>query len=79
MKGLRIGVSLPQFTSDAAAFVAGVERARAVGLHSIWLYDHLWPLSGGKDRPVLEAWSALAWLAASTDDVEIGTLVTRSS
>jgi alkanesulfonate monooxygenase SsuD/methylene tetrahydromethanopterin reductase-like flavin-dependent oxidoreductase (luciferase family) len=79
VKGLRIGVSLPQFSADPRAFMDGVERARDVGLDSVWLFDHLWPLSGGKDRPVLEAWSALGWLAATTTDIEIGTLVTRSS
>jgi alkanesulfonate monooxygenase SsuD/methylene tetrahydromethanopterin reductase-like flavin-dependent oxidoreductase (luciferase family) len=79
VKGLRIGVSLPQFTADPDSFVDGVARARDAGLDSMWLFDHLWPLSGGKDRPVLEAWSALSWLAASTAGVEIGTLVTRSS
>ena len=79
MTEVRLGVSLPQFTSDPETFASGVTRARAAGLDSIWLFDHLWPLSGGKERPVLEAWSALAWLAAATEDVEIGTLVTRSS
>jgi alkanesulfonate monooxygenase SsuD/methylene tetrahydromethanopterin reductase-like flavin-dependent oxidoreductase (luciferase family) len=79
VKGLRVGVSLPQFSTDPDAFPDGVARARAAGLDSIWVYDHLWPLSGGKERPVLEAWSALSFLAAATDDIEFGTLVTRSS
>lgn len=78
-KGLRIGVSLPQFTGDPEVLVSGVERARAAGLDSVWLFDHLWPLSGGKERPVLEAWTALSFLASLSVDVEIGTLVTRSS
>lgn len=79
MKGIRIGVSLPQFRDDPAAFVDGIERARAAGLDSIWVFDHLWPLSGGKDRPVLEAWSALSFVASASQEIEIGTLVTRSS
>ena len=79
MKGLRVGVSLPQFSEDPEAFTSGVERARAAGLDSIWVFDHLWPLSGGKERPVLEAWSALSFIATATSEIEIGTLVTRSS
>jgi alkanesulfonate monooxygenase SsuD/methylene tetrahydromethanopterin reductase-like flavin-dependent oxidoreductase (luciferase family) len=79
VKGLRVGVSLPQFTSDPEVFANGAERAIAAGLDSIWVFDHLWPLSGGKERPVLEAWSGLAFIATATEDVEIGTLVTRSS
>jgi alkanesulfonate monooxygenase SsuD/methylene tetrahydromethanopterin reductase-like flavin-dependent oxidoreductase (luciferase family) len=79
MTNVRLGVSLPQFTSDPKVLSAGVERAVSAGLDSIWVFDHLWPLSGGKTRPVFEGWSSLAWAAAATDEVEVGTLVTRSS
>jgi alkanesulfonate monooxygenase SsuD/methylene tetrahydromethanopterin reductase-like flavin-dependent oxidoreductase (luciferase family) len=79
VRGIRLGVSLPQFTNDPSVFVDGIERARAAGLDSIWVFDHLWPLSGGKERPVLEAWSALAYAASASEEIEIGTLVTRSS
>ena len=50
-----------------------------LGLDSIWVFDHLWPLSGGKDRPIFEGWTSLSWLAAATNEIGIGTLVTRSS
>ena len=74
-----LGATLPQFTSDPDRFVDAARRAEASGLDSIWVFDHLWPLSGGKERPVLEAWSSLAYLAAATSRIRIGTLVTRSS
>jgi len=76
---LQLGVTLPQFTDDAQRFIDGALRAEASGLDSVWVFDHLWPLSGSKERPVLEAWTSLAWVAARTDAVAIGTLVTRSS
>jgi alkanesulfonate monooxygenase SsuD/methylene tetrahydromethanopterin reductase-like flavin-dependent oxidoreductase (luciferase family) len=75
---VRVGVTLPQFTDDAAVFTDGVRRAEALGFDSLWVFDHLWPL-GAKGRPILEGWTSLAWLAATTGDVTIGTLVTRSS
>jgi alkanesulfonate monooxygenase SsuD/methylene tetrahydromethanopterin reductase-like flavin-dependent oxidoreductase (luciferase family) len=78
VKELMVGVSLPQFTSDPEVLLDGVRRAEAAGLDSVWLFDHLWPL-GRKDRPILECWSCLAWLAATTERLQIGTLVTRSS
>ena len=73
-----LGVTLPQFTDDPRAFSDGARRAQDLGFDSIWVFDHLWPL-GAKHRPILESWTSLAWLAGSTGDVGIGTLVTRSS
>jgi alkanesulfonate monooxygenase SsuD/methylene tetrahydromethanopterin reductase-like flavin-dependent oxidoreductase (luciferase family) len=74
-----VGVTLPQFTAEAETLVGGAERAEALGLDSVWVFDHLWPLSGGKARPIFEAWTSVSWLAAATKRVGIGTLVTRSS
>jgi alkanesulfonate monooxygenase SsuD/methylene tetrahydromethanopterin reductase-like flavin-dependent oxidoreductase (luciferase family) len=75
---VRVGVTLPQFTDDVAVFADGVRRAEALGFDSLWVFDHLWPL-GAPGRPILEGWTSLAWLAAATAGVTIGTLVTRSS
>ncbi|MFN2390223.1 MAG: LLM class flavin-dependent oxidoreductase [Actinomycetota bacterium] len=74
-----IGVTLPQFTSDPERFAGAARRAEELGLDSLWVFDHMWPLSGGRDRPILECWTALAWLAAATRRIGIGSLVTRSS
>ena len=74
----KLGVTLPQFTDDRERLLEGASRAEALGFDSVWVFDHLWPL-GAKHRPILEAWSALAAVAAVTDRIGIGTLVTRSS
>lgn len=79
MTGVRLGVTLPQFTGDPARLVDGVRRAEDCGLDSVWLFDHLWPLTGGKSRSMFECWSSLAYMAAATKRVTLGTLVTRSS
>lgn len=75
---LRVGVTLPQFRSDADGLVEGARRAEAAGFDSVWVFDHLWPL-GRPERPILECWSALAYLAAATEAVTVGSLVTRST
>jgi alkanesulfonate monooxygenase SsuD/methylene tetrahydromethanopterin reductase-like flavin-dependent oxidoreductase (luciferase family) len=75
----RIGVSLPQFTDDPDIVISGAKRAEDSGLDSIWLFDHLWPLTGGKRRPIFECWTTLAHVAAVTEKIGIGTMVTRSS
>jgi alkanesulfonate monooxygenase SsuD/methylene tetrahydromethanopterin reductase-like flavin-dependent oxidoreductase (luciferase family) len=72
-------VTLPQFTGDRDRVISSALHAEEVGLDSIWLFDHLWPLSGGKERPILEQWSTLAYVVAATERITVGTLVTRSS
>lgn len=76
---VRIGVTLPQFTADRDVFVSGAQRAIALGFDSLWVFDHLWPLGGDRERPILESWSALGYLAEMTEDVRLGSLVTRAS
>jgi alkanesulfonate monooxygenase SsuD/methylene tetrahydromethanopterin reductase-like flavin-dependent oxidoreductase (luciferase family) len=79
MPEIRMGVTLPQFTSDAALFFEGARRAEVLELDSTWVFDHMWPLSGGKERPIIEGWTALASVAEATNRIGVGTLVTRSS
>lgn len=79
MSRVKRGVTLPQFTGDARRLIDGAARAEDAGLDSVWVFDHLWPLSGGRQRPILEGWTALAHVAAATSRIGVGTLVSRST
>ena len=50
-------------------------RAEGAGFHSLWVWDHFIQLRRWED-PLLEGWLMLAYLAAATERIRLGTLVT---
>ena len=69
------GVNVPQIKRTWQEASAAALEFESLGFDSIWVNDHLYgPQS--PSIPILEAWSAVSALAAVTDRVEIGTLVT---
>jgi F420-dependent oxidoreductase-like protein len=87
---MRIGLQVPNFTwpaGPAAITPTLVEIARAAdaaGFASLWVMDHFFQI-GSPDRAMdlgpaeddmLEGYSTLAFLAAQTEHVKLGTLVT---
>ncbi|MFB4304110.1 LLM class F420-dependent oxidoreductase [Actinomadura sp. NTSP31] len=81
---MRIGLQVPSFTFPGGPEQIGPTFARIAreadqgGLHSLWVMDHFFQIDmvGPADEPMLEAYSALAYAAALTERITLGTMVT---
>ena len=81
---MRIGIQLPSFSYGGQAADIGptfgrlVREADQAGLDSLWVMDHFFQIRtvGSAEEPMLEGWSALAFAAAHTQRITLGTMVT---
>ncbi|MBO0689601.1 MAG: LLM class F420-dependent oxidoreductase [Candidatus Dormibacteraeota bacterium] len=82
---MKLGVSVTDFswpapTSEIGPRVARIaRRVDEAGFDSLWTMDHFFqiPILGAPpEDPMLEAYSTLAFMAAQTSRVQVGTLVT---
>ncbi|MEU8117206.1 LLM class F420-dependent oxidoreductase [Spirillospora sp. NPDC049024] len=81
---MRIGLQVPSFTFPGGPEQIGPTFGRIAreadqgGLHSLWVMDHFFQIEmvGPPEDPMLEAYSALAYAAALTERITLGTMVT---
>ena len=53
--------------------------ADAIGVDSIWTWDHFFPLYGEPDAPHFEGWTLLSVMAADTSHAKLGMLVSGNN
>jgi alkanesulfonate monooxygenase SsuD/methylene tetrahydromethanopterin reductase-like flavin-dependent oxidoreductase (luciferase family) len=77
-RAINVGVILPMFSGDPTKVLAAARAAEDLGFDGLFAFDHFFPPGAPPDRPALEAFTTLATVAATTERVAMGTLVTRA-
>ncbi|TDC48997.1 LLM class F420-dependent oxidoreductase [Actinomadura sp. KC345] len=81
---MRVGLQIPSFTFPGGPEQIGptygrmAREADQAGLDSLWVMDHFFQIDmvGPPEDPMLESYSALAYAAALTERITLGTMVT---
>jgi F420-dependent oxidoreductase-like protein len=87
---MRVGLNVANFAPASGPSALGAElarvarRAEEVGFDSFWVWDHFFwdesPIGPGvTDRPMIEAYTALGFVAGTTSDIKLGTMVASAT
>lgn len=76
---LKLGANLWNQYTDWPAFLDAMLRAEDLGFDSLFTWDHVYPIVGSTEGPALEAYTAMAAVAAQTKRATIGHLVSANT
>jgi probable F420-dependent oxidoreductase len=71
----RVGVQLHPQATTVEEIRDAWKAADALGVDSIWTWDHFFPLYGDPDAAHFEAWTLLSAMAVDTEQPRLGLLV----
>jgi F420-dependent oxidoreductase-like protein len=80
MKPITFGIkTAPQHTTYEAILKVWQQADENPAFDHAWLFDHYAPIFSGVDGPCLEGWTTLAALAAETNRIRLGLMVTGNT
>ena len=79
MARFKVGVSLHPQQATIEEYRAAWRRVDSLGVDSLWVWDHFYPLYGDPGGAHYECWSLLAAMAVDTSVPTIGSLVACNS
>jgi len=75
MARFKVGVQIQPQATTIGDLRAAWQAADAMGVDSIWTWDHFFPLYGDPDATHFEGWTLLAAMAVDTTNADFGMLV----
>lgn len=72
---LKLGANCWNQYTDWPTFLAAQQRADGLGYDSIWTWDHVYPIVGSHEGPILEGYTAMAAVASTTRRASVGLMV----
>lgn len=76
---IRFGIQTPPQLTTWESLKRIWQLGERLGFHTAWVFDHFFPIFTAPSGPCLEAWAALSALAAHTERMQVGVLVTGNT
>ncbi|WP_338184540.1 LLM class flavin-dependent oxidoreductase [Jatrophihabitans sp.] len=79
MAALKRGIAMPCFADDPSVLIDLCVAAEAAGFDGVFLWDHMTWSDAGDGPPMVDPWLVLAVVAARTERVLLGPMITPPS